>query len=74
MSHESGGNTWAVDHDSNGTTDYGAMQINSIHARLVQGNLQTLFNPTTNIQVASEIWQHSGWCAWTTAHELGLCE
>lgn len=50
----------------NGSRDYGRMQINSIHADKVNGDLNALLDPETNIRVAKQIrdsWQ--GWNAWT---------
>jgi soluble lytic murein transglycosylase-like protein len=71
---ESGGNRWAIDYDRDGSVDRGGMQINSIHAAMVSGDLTRLYDPATNVRVGAEIWQHSGWCAWTTARQLGLCK
>lgn len=71
---ESGGNAWAIDYDRDGTVDRGLFQVNSIHASLVHGDLQSLFNPDVNVQTAAKVWAKSGWCAWTTAKKIGLCE
>jgi len=51
----------------NGTRDYGLMQINSIHAWRVGGDLNALLDPDTNIRVASEIYQdaRNSWQPWT---------
>jgi hypothetical protein len=49
----------------NGTRDYGLCQINSIHADKVGGNLEALKDPETNIRVAKQIRDGSGWTAWT---------
>lgn len=48
------------------TCDRGLMQINCIHADMVNGNLETLFNPTTNIQVANRVYLSQGWRGWST--------
>lgn len=50
-----------------GSVDYGLMQINSIHADMVGGNLESLRDPATNIKIAYSL-SHSGtnWTAWTT--------
>lgn len=49
------------------------MQVNSVHADRVGGNLAALLDPVTNIKVAYEIYSEQGWCPWTTARPLGLC-
>lgn len=59
---ESGGNPYALSQ----TQDRGLMQINSIHADMVQGNLSELYTPATNIAVAWKIYSANGWDAWST--------
>lgn len=57
-SHESKFNPNAIGKNPNGTTDYGLMQINSIHkATLEKRNLtiDDLFNPKINIAMGAEI-------------------
>lgn len=50
-----------------GSTDYGLMQINSIHADMVGGNLEALRDPATNIKVAYSLSKHgTDWSAWST--------
>lgn len=62
---ESHGNPLAYNgHNSNGTNDAGLMQINSIHADLI--NLQDRFDPIKNMAAAYQIYQHAGWSAWST--------
>ncbi len=53
--------------NKDGSVDYGLMQINSIHADMVGGNLEALRDPATNIKIAYSL-SHSGtdWTAWTT--------
>lgn len=64
---ESQDNPNATDNDSDGSTDYGLMQINSIHADLVNGDLNSLFDPATNIKIAYKLSQQgTKWTAWTT--------
>lgn len=61
---ESGGRADAVGHNTNGTTDRGLWQINSIHN--VSGNV---FDPATNAAAAFSIWKASGggsWRPWST--------
>lgn len=61
---ESGGNERATNHNSNGTTDYGLWQINSIHtAELKTGDWQ---KPLDNGKMAYSIWKRDTWGAWTT--------
>lgn len=62
---ESGGNTTAVNHNTNGTTDYGLWQINSVHSQY-NGTL-LLSNPAYNAQAAWELSSHGiNWQPWTT--------
>ena len=62
---ESGGNTSAVNHNTNGTTDYGLWQINSVHSQY-NGTL-LLSNPAYNAQAAWELSSHGiNWQPWTT--------
>jgi len=45
--------------------NYGLFQINSIHAWRVGGDLAALFDPTTNVRVAFEVWRdNAGWGPW----------
>lgn len=64
---ESRGNPDAIGYNTNGSVDRGLMQVNSIHADLVGGNLASLFNPATNIKVAYSLSKHgTDWSAWST--------
>lgn len=75
MMAESGGDPWATDYDYDGTVDRGCWQVNSIHAALVHGDLQSLYDPVTNAKVAAEILAtNKSWCPWTTAKKLHLCK
>lgn len=50
-----------------GSVDYGLMQINSIHADMVGGDLESLRNPQVNIKIAYSLsHQGSDWTAWST--------
>lgn len=61
---ESGGNPNAINNNTNGSTDYGLWQINTVHGSLLnQGNK---FDPTDNAKMAYVVWKGSGWSAWTT--------
>ena len=44
--------------------NYGAFQINAVHAGRVAGDLASLFDPTVNVRVAYEIWADQGWGPW----------
>lgn len=46
------------------TRDRGLMQINAVHAAKVDGQLDRLFDPTTNIRVAYSVYQSQGWNGW----------
>lgn len=61
---ESRGNTNAYGVNTNGTSDGGLMQINSIHTDLI--SLQDRFDPVKNMRAAYQIYQGSGWKAWST--------
>lgn len=61
---ESGGNASATHHNSNGTIDYGLMQINSVHSALIASG--TWSNPNDNMRMAKSVKDSSGWKAWTT--------
>lgn len=50
----------------NGTVDRGLFQVNSIHADMVNGNLDALYNPAINIATAYRIYSGGGWERWTT--------
>lgn len=61
---ESGGNTGATHRNTNGSTDYGLFQINSIHSDvLARGNWR---NPVDNAKMAYAVKSSSGWNAWVT--------
>lgn len=47
------------------TADRGLMQINAVHADMVNGNLDALYDPTTNIQVAYRVYLSQGWNGWS---------
>ena len=70
---ESGLNPNAIHINKGGSVDRGIFQINSVHLDRVNGNAEALFDPKTNIKVAYEIFSEQGWCPWTTARKLGLC-
>lgn len=63
---ESGGNTDAVNHNSNGSTDYGVWQINSVHADLF--NKYPQWWSVENADMAYEIYKAAGnkFTPWTT--------
>lgn len=61
---ESGGNTAITNHDSNGTTDYGLWQINSVHS---QYNTTKLLDPGYNAGAAFLIsGGGNNWTPWST--------
>lgn len=64
---ESGLNPNAINNsNSNGSTDTGLFQINSIH-NIPQ---RYLLNPDINIQVAYQLFQQQGWSPWVCKHVL----
>lgn len=58
---ESGGKLTAIDHDSNGSTDYGPWQVNSVN-----GGSTADYNLLTNAKNAVSVYQSQGWGAWST--------
>lgn len=62
---ESGGNALKDNAGLNydGTVDYGLMQINSIHADMVGGDLEQLRDPATNVKIAYAL--SKGGADWT---------
>lgn len=57
---ESGGRSDAVGHNSNGSTDTGLWQINSVH------NVSGMTDPIANAKEAVKIYKSQGLKAWTT--------
>lgn len=69
---ESGGNTTATNHNSNGSTDYGLWQINSSHTQYNATLL--LANPQYNANAAWALSsQGSNWRPWCTAYSDAAC-
>jgi hypothetical protein len=63
---ESGGNTNATNYNYNGTTDRGVLQVNSSHAYMVNGDLNSLYDPAVNISIAYRIWLGQSYQAWSS--------
>lgn len=63
---ESGGNASATHRNSNGSTDYGLFQINSIHGALLASGSWS--NPTDNARMARKVFADAGnrWRPWST--------
>jgi cell wall-associated NlpC family hydrolase len=62
---ESSGNPGAVNNsNSNGTSDYGLMQINSSHGDLLKSGSWS--DPVANMRMAKAVYDSQGWGAWTT--------
>jgi hypothetical protein len=61
---ESSGHPDATNSNSNGTTDYGLWQINSVHSDLLGAN--DWRDPLANTRMAYTVWKHNGWDAWST--------
>lgn len=62
---ESSFNAGATHHNSDGSTDYGLWQINSVHAfpEIASG---TWRDPAANAGMAKRVWDSQGWGAWST--------
>lgn len=56
---ESNLNPLATGYNSNGSRDFGLMQVNSIH-----GYGEELYDVETNLKVARKIYEKRGWSAW----------
>ena len=81
VQHESENYPLAVNHNTNGSTDYGLAQLNSWWAgpgpnagfgpRL---DLTRVYDPFYNLSFAYRIWRDggTGWAAWATASRCGL--
>lgn len=69
---ESGLRANAVGYNTNGTRDSGLMQINSVHKAKVNGNIDALLDPETNLRVAATIYRAQGWGPWTCARKIGV--
>ena len=54
----------ATNFNTNGSTDRGLFQINSVHLSKV-ASPGLLFDPAINIRVAYSVYQGSGWRAWS---------
>src|SRR5690242_4461912 len=62
---ESTFNEKAVHRNSDGSTDYGLWQINSVHGfpELSSG---AWADPAVNARLAYQVWKSQGWNAWST--------
>lgn len=50
-----------------GSVDYGLFQVNSIHADMVAGDLESLRTPSVNVAIAYSLSHHgTNWTAWST--------
>lgn len=64
---ESGGNPKAVNNsNSNGSSDYGLFQINTVHSELLKSNPWD--DPAANARMAYQVWKDAGgkWTPWST--------
>jgi hypothetical protein len=70
---ESGWNNWAYNINSNGTTDLGLWQINSIHKKTISVEDRFDYKESTKWAINKRL--HDGnWCAWVAARHLGICK
>lgn len=52
--------------NNNGSVDYGLMQINSIHADMVGGDLEQLYKPEVNMKIAYSLSRGgTDWTPWS---------
>ena len=74
ISHESGGNSHAQLHDSDGTNDIGLWQINTVNwGQCNNGNPPCDVNQ--NLECAKKVyaWGGNTWRLWTTCSACGCC-
>lgn len=66
---ESSWDTEAVHPNSNGTTDYGLMQVNTVHKNLVNffPPSDKWKDPATNLMAAKSVWDVEGDAAWNSS-------
>jgi len=71
---ESGGNANAENYNTNGSTDIGLYQVNSINWSACSGGSPPC-DPDTNTACAHQIWQWGGntWKLWSTCGQCGCC-
>jgi len=62
---ESGLKEDAFNVNSNGSIDVGIFQINSVHYKKQGCSLKEIIDPYKNVDCAYEIYQSSGWNAWS---------
>jgi hypothetical protein len=72
---ESGGNPAATHRNTNGSTDYGLWQINSIHADILRTGSWS--NPTDNARMARKVYENAGrkftpWVTYTNGRYLAF--
>lgn len=72
VSHESGGNAHAMNYNTNGSTDVGLWQINSVNWGGCNGG-KAPCDPNQNLNCAIKVYQGSGnsWKPWSTHSACG---
>jgi hypothetical protein len=80
MSHESGGNAYAVNYNAGQSEDYlwdvGLWQINSFNWESCTGNKNTApCDPNLNLYCAQKVyaWGGNTWKLWSTCGACGAC-
>lgn len=63
---ESGGRSNAVHHNSNGTSDHGIWQINSVHGY----SLKDMHDPVESTYIAVKLYERSGWNPWVCSRKI----
>lgn len=48
-----------------GSVDRGLFQINSVHSDMVNGDLNSLFDPKVNVSIAYKLYSANGWQPWS---------
>lgn len=72
VSHESGGNAHAMNHNSDGSTDVGLWQVNNVNWGSCN-NGHAPCDPNQNLNCAIKVYQWAGntWKAWATHSACG---
>eukprot|EP01121_Diplochlamys_sp_Union-15-3_P016253 TRINITY_DN54_c0_g1_i1.p1 TRINITY_DN54_c0_g1~~TRINITY_DN54_c0_g1_i1.p1 ORF type:complete len:136 (+),score=20.29 TRINITY_DN54_c0_g1_i1:82-489(+) len=74
MRHESGGNAHAQNDNTNGSSDVGLWQINTVNWASCSGGVAPC-DPNTNLACAIKVYQWGGnsFRLWSTCGECGCC-
>lgn len=69
---ESGWDADAFHCNTNGSVDLSWYQLNTVHLNKV--SLACLADPICGTEVAMDLYEEQGWCAWYGSDKLGFCD